>query len=80
MTTTDLDAHRLYMIAFGAALAAEVENDLEERGLIVQTDKPYATLTDAGRARIAEEAPPCRVCGDDGHTLRGKCHACGAAD
>lgn len=53
MTTTDLDAHRLYMIASGAALAAEVENDLEERGLIVQTDKPYATLTDAGKALIA---------------------------
>ena len=42
----------LALINAGAALAADVENDLEERGYIVQTDAPYATLTDEGRKLI----------------------------
>ena len=45
----------LRLIAAGNALSAQDENELEERGLIVQTDKPYATITDEGRALLAKE-------------------------
>lgn len=37
-------------IAEPAALPASIENDLEERGFIRQTDAPYASLTEAGDA------------------------------
>jgi hypothetical protein len=47
------DAAALRLIADGQALSAEVENALQERGLIVQTDQPYATLTDAGRSLLS---------------------------
>lgn len=50
---TDRDVEALRLIAAGTAFPAEVENDLEDRGLIVQTDAPYAVLTDAGRKLIA---------------------------
>jgi hypothetical protein len=43
------DIETLRAIAAGTAFSAEVENDLEARGLIVQTDQPYAQLTDTGR-------------------------------
>jgi hypothetical protein len=42
------DLVALTLIASDDALPAEVEYDLEDRGLIVQTDQPYADLTDAG--------------------------------
>jgi hypothetical protein len=49
------DSEALGAIAAGRALPAAVENDLEERGLIVQTDEPYATLTRAGRELLTRE-------------------------
>lgn len=52
-TATDIDNLRL--IAAGNALKAAIEYDLEERGLIVQTDQPYATLTLEGKSLIAGE-------------------------
>lgn len=36
---------------------AEVEMDLEERGLITTSDAPYAELTDAARAWLAGYGP-----------------------
>lgn len=42
------DAQTLRQIAEGVAFFAERENELEERGLIRQTDKPYAALTEKG--------------------------------
>lgn len=47
------DIETLRLIAAGQAFPAEVENDLEERGLVRQTDQPYAQLTAAGRRLIA---------------------------
>ncbi len=58
----DADVEALGFIAGGAALRAEVENDLEERGLIVQTDEPYANLTEAGRDLLAESGETVYVC------------------
>ncbi len=46
------DIADLMMIAAGNALPAEVENHLEDRGLIKQTDKPYAEITATGRKLI----------------------------
>jgi hypothetical protein len=34
----------------GVALSAAIEYELEDLGLIVQTDAPYATLTPEGEA------------------------------
>jgi predicted methyltransferase len=53
-TRDEWDTYHLVAIDMGNALSAAIENDLEERGLIVQTDKPYATLTPAGRELIKE--------------------------
>jgi hypothetical protein len=45
----------LVLIAAGTALSAEVENDLEDRGLVRQTDQPYAEITEAGLAILRRE-------------------------
>jgi hypothetical protein len=42
----------LELISKGAALDAEVENELEEMGYIIQTHRPYATITAKGRGRM----------------------------
>ena len=43
------DRLELGLIVTGVALDADTENRLEDEGLIVQTDNPYAHLTDKGR-------------------------------
>lgn len=48
------DLHDLRAIDAGAELLAEVEDDLEERGLIRQMHRPYATITPAGRALLRD--------------------------
>lgn len=48
-----VDAARLGWIMKGTAYITEVEDDLEERGLIVTNHKPYATVTSKGKALIA---------------------------
>ena len=45
-------AAALQLIELGNALNAEVEYDLEDRGLITTDDAPYASLTDEGRAFV----------------------------
>lgn len=47
---------KLVLIAAGTALSAEVENDLEDRGLVRQTDQPYAEITEAGLAVLRRDA------------------------
>jgi len=51
-----IDIEDLKLIAAGNALSAAVENDLEDQGLIIQTDQPYATITPKGQRLLAEEA------------------------
>jgi hypothetical protein len=63
------DAEALRAIHRGEALAARVENDLEERGLIVQSDAPYATLTRAGLA-LLEARPTAAECASRAATAR----------
>lgn len=45
-------AGALGLIAMGNALNAEVEYELEDRGLITTDDSPYATLTNEGHALL----------------------------
>jgi hypothetical protein len=45
----------LQRIDRGTAFSADVEDDLEERGLIVQHDGPYASITAEGRRLIEGE-------------------------
>jgi hypothetical protein len=51
--TRSSDADDLRLIDAGNALSAEVEGDLEGRGLVRQTDAPYAEITAKGRALMA---------------------------
>ena len=46
------DVEILEAIQLGTAFSAEVENDLEDRGLIRQTDQPYAEITAKGLALL----------------------------
>lgn len=52
LKTLATDAGLLRLIDSGMALAAEVEGDLEDKGLIEQTDAAYATITAEGRALL----------------------------
>lgn len=62
----EADYADLLTIAQGNALPARVENDLEARGLIVQTDQPYANLTEQGSALLTEAGETVYVC-ENGH-------------
>ena len=49
------DVEILEAIQRGTAFPAEVEGDLEDRGLIRQTDQPYAEITPKGLALLKGE-------------------------
>jgi hypothetical protein len=63
MTTAEARQHLAHIRA-GNALSAAVENELEELGLIEQTDAPYAVLTDAGQALVEDRCQACGVAFD----------------
>lgn len=46
------DRENLTLIEAGNALVAEIEYDLEARGLITTDDGPYAKLTEEGRRAL----------------------------